>query len=731
MDDFDLSQYLMLFLEESRENLDTLNEGLLHLEREPENSEVVATLFRAAHTLKGMSATMGFEEMAALTHELEDVLDLVRSGQRAVDSEFVDVLFRAVDTLGAMLDAIAKQGKDDVPHEDTLLLLRRVREGKALHAGNGTEGDSDTSAASLPNPSPADPSSSILPQASLDSLPPYVQIVVHEALRKGYGVYRLDVELVSDALLKSARAFLVYRTAEEYGEVLYTVPSVEEIEEELLDTGFSLLVATSVDPDELRQSVAHVSEVATVTLSMITERGEEGQEKSVEGGNTSPEVADASLATAAEGNTLGVHSKLSPPSSKEIQKEISLSSPGQKARETPIDGRDKFPQRRILRVDAERLDKLMNLFSELVIDRGRLELLANESGQAGLQEVVEHMHRVMGELQMLVLSIRMVPLEQTFQRFPRMVRDLARELEKEVEFITKGEETELDRTVIDEIGDPLVHLLRNAVDHGIETSEERLAAGKSPVGRLELIAYPSGSHVYIEVQDDGRGISREKVLRKAIERGLVRPEEAEELDDETVYQFLFFPGFTTKDNVSDISGRGVGLDAVKNKIESLGGGVSVFSHEGRGTLFRIQLPLTLSILTTMLVGVDGETYAIPVGSIVESLRVRPEDVRTVSGQPVVLVRDHLVPLVDLSEHFGFRVSDKTKVEKGEAERLVVVIRRGERMVGLVVDRFFGQQEAVLKPLGSYLAHVSTFSGATILGDGQIALILEPAAFFTR
>ncbi|MBE3549678.1 MAG: chemotaxis protein CheA [Brockia lithotrophica] len=705
MDDFDLSQYLALFLEESRENLDTLNGELLRLEREPENREVVANLFRAAHTLKGMAATMGFEAIAALTHELEDVLDLVRVGRRTVDPALVDVLFRAVDTLGAMLDAVAREGRDDVPHADVLHLLRRLREGGEPPAASPLSPEGGSSEPTYPEVSPT-------------SFPPYVQVVVREALRKGYGVYRLDVELVPDALLKAARAFLVYRTAEEYGEVLYTDPPVEDIEEERMGTGFSLLVATSASPEELRRSVANVSEVASVTLSRVA-AAERDAEPAAEGDPPAREGGSPSRA----GGTGPI-----PPEGGDTPRG---SSPERKAREASAEGRDKLAQRRILRVDAERLDKLMNLFSELVIDRGRLELLARESGHVELQEVVEHMYRVMGELQMLILGIRMVPLEQVFHRFPRMVRDLARELGKEVEFVTRGEETELDRTVIDEIGDPLVHLLRNAVDHGIETPEERRAAGKPPVGRIELVAYPSGSHVYIEVQDDGRGISRERVLRKAVERGLVRPEEAEALDDEAAHQFLFYPGFTTKDDVSDVSGRGVGLDAVKNKIESLGGSVSVFSREGRGTLFRIQLPLTLSILTTMLVGVEGETYAIPVGAIVESLRVRPEEVRTVGGQPVVLVRDRLVPLVDLAAHFGLRSSESPHTPKEDGERLVVVIRRGERFAGLVVDRFYGQQEVVLKPLGSYLAHIPTFSGATILGDGQIALILEPAAFFAH
>lgn len=700
MDDFDLSQYLALFLEESRENLDALNEGLLRLEREPENLGVVADLFRAAHTLKGMAATMGFEAIAALTHELEDVLDLVRSGRRTVDSALVDVLFRAVDTLGAMLDAVTREGKDDIPHADVLGELRLLREGKDPAATSSSLAEEDSSGSEFP-------------EVPASSYPPYVQVVVREALRKGYGVYRLDVELVPDALLKSARAFLVYRTAEEYGEVLHTDPPVEDIEEERMETAFSLLVATSAPPEELRRSVANVSEVASVVISRVIAEGAQEDDASIRKDGRAPETGGSG------------------PTSPEVSGTPQGSLPERKERRPSSEGREKLAQRRILRVDAERLDKLMNLFSELVIDRGRLELLSRESGNVELQEVVEHMYRVMGELQMLVLGIRMVPLEQIFHRFPRMVRDLARDLGKEVEFVTRGEETELDRTVIDEIGDPLVHLLRNAIDHGIETPEERRAAGKPPVGRIELVAYPSGSHVYIEVQDDGRGISREKVLRKAIARGFVRPEEAEALDEEAVYQFLFYPGLSTKDDVSDVSGRGVGLDAVKNKIESLGGNVSVFSREGRGTLFRIQLPLTLSILTTMLVGVEGETYAIPVGAIVESLRVRPEEVRIVGGQPVVLVRDRLVPLVDLAQHFRLRSIGESRTPDEEGERLVVVIRRGERFVGLVVDRFFGQQEVVLKPLGSYLAHIPTFSGATILGDGQIALILEPAAFFAH
>lgn len=371
-------------------------------------------------------------------------------------------------------------------------------------------------------------------------------------------------------------------------------------------------------------------------------------------------------------------------------------------------------------MDIERLDVLMNLFSELVIDRGRLEQLARESGQSALMETVEHMSRISGDLQNIILTMRMVPVEQVFNRFPRMVRDLAKDLNKKINLEIIGADTELDRTVIDEIGDPLVHLLRNSIDHGVESAEERMAAGKPEEGLVQLKAYHSGNHVFIEVRDDGKGINREKVLKKALERGILTEQGASALSNKQIDELLFASGLSTADKISDVSGRGVGLDVVKTKIESLGGACSVDSNPGVGTTFLIQLPLTLSIISAMLVQVEGEKFAVPLSSIIETAVFPPEEIMHAHQQDVIDFRGRIVPLVSLKSIFGI---PDDGVKKDE-EISVVIVRKGDKMAGLVVDSFIGQQEIVLKSLGKYLTNVFAISGATILGDGQVALIID-------
>lgn len=379
---------------------------------------------------------------------------------------------------------------------------------------------------------------------------------------------------------------------------------------------------------------------------------------------------------------------------------------------------------RTIRVDIDRLDVLMNLLSELLIDRARLEQLATEVKRSDLTETVEHMSRVGSDLQNIVLKLRMVPVDTVFNRFPRMVRDLAKSLDKKIDLNIVGAETELDRTVIDEIGDPLVHLLRNAVDHGVESTAERIAAGKPETGTIQLRAFHSGNHVFIEIEDDGHGIDRNKVLQRALKNGIVKESEAASMTDEQVYMLLFAPGFSTAEVISDISGRGVGLDVVKSKIESLSGVVSVESKLGVGTKFSVQLPLTLSIISAMLIKVGEEKYAIPLSSIVETGLIRRDQIREVHGYTMVAYRDTHIPYMSLAKLFdipGFSESDEEETE-------IVVIRKGDRLAALAIEDFIGQSEIVIKNLGKYLPSIQGVAGATILGDGQVALIIDPNAF---
>ncbi|MEH7307405.1 chemotaxis protein CheA, partial [Neobacillus drentensis] len=514
--------------------------------------------------------------------------------------------------------------------------------------------------------------------------------VINEARKSGNNLYQINVFVDERCVMKSIRAYLVFQAAEELGELIQTNPSVEQIEEENFGDSFTLLMLSERSSEEVRSKLMNVSEIREVLVIEIT--------------NQEPQ------------NTLTLP-----------EEKVEKSEPAPRTQENEDSSTSKKKQRsKSIRVDIDKLDHLMNLFSELIIDRGRLDQIARKSHLTELTETVEHMTRISTDLQGLILNMRMVQVEQVFNRFPRMVRDLAKELNKKVQLIVEGEETELDRTVIDEIGDPLVHLLRNALDHGLETTEERMAANKPEEGKIQLKAYHSGNHVFIEVSDDGKGINRDKVLNKAIERGVVSEQEAKMLTDQQVYALLFSSGFSTADKISDISGRGVGLDVVKTKIESLGGLITIDSSPGKGSIFHIQLPLTLSIIYAMLVKVEEETFAIPFNSIVEITTAADNVVSTLQGQDVIQFRGQVVPLVYLNETLQVPTTNTTSNKR---EQFIVIVRKGNLTRGIVIDSVLGQQEIVLKSVGKYLTSLNFISGATILGNGQVALIIDSNQFF--
>lgn len=677
----EMDQYMSIFIDEAGEHLQALNENMLQLEQQPEDIGIVQVIFRSAHTLKGMSATMGFEDLASLTHEMENVLDLVRNGKLSMNSHIFDTLFKCLDALESMVQDVVGGGDGKL---DVSELVERLKAAIAGDAGDAPAKPADTGAAA----------SLVLDQ--------YQQSVLVQSLESGHSAFHIEVSVREDCLLKAARAYMVFDVLERHGEVVKSHPSVQDIEQEKFDRSFSVYYITKFEEQVLRDQISRVSEIESVKMtavdkSSLTELGAAGREAAA----AAPAAAPASA-----------------PSAEKPSKETRTAAAAKPA----ATGNGSVAPRTI-RVDIERLDSLMNLFSELLIDRVRLEQLASEVRRNDLTETVEHMARVSSDLQNIVLKLRMVPVESVFNRFPRMVRDLARSLDKKVDLIITGAETELDRTVIDEIGDPLVHLIRNAVDHGVESIQERLQAGKPETGTVHLRAYHSGNHVFIEIEEDGKGINRDKVLETAFKREVVTKEAAKTMKDEEVYMLLFSSGFSTADKVSDISGRGVGLDVVKTKIESLGGQVSVTSTLGSGTKFQIQLPLTLSIISAMLIKLGSEKYAFPLSSIVETASVSQSDIRTVHGTRMIEYRNAIIPVVSLAE----QVQSPDYSEEGEADTEMLVIRKGDKLAAVLVDEFIGQSEIVLKTLGKYLTNLNLVSGATILGDGQVALIIDPNA----
>ncbi|MCD5322704.1 MULTISPECIES: chemotaxis protein CheA [Pontibacillus] len=691
----EMSQYLEVFIEESKEHLQTVNDSLLKLEKNPEDLSIVQEIFRAAHTLKGMSATMNYQDLANLTHKMENVLDLIRNHKIHVDSDLLDIIFDGVDDLEAMVGDIASGGQGERDVKEVVEKLERIEKGETPTSVQKSEAVSQMEE----NHSHDHPNQLILDE--------FQRTLLMESAEQGFSNYEITVTLTQDCMLKGARVYMVFEVLEQVGEVAQSAPSVDQLEEENFDLEFKVLLLSTHEKEDIKARILKVSEIDTVHVVQVTAEDyvTANSAESKELNNVSSEqetkesIENASVAVAV--------------------KEKSTTSEAQKTNEnTP----QKAAQSKTIRVNIDRLDVLMNLFEELVIDRGRLEQISTDLNHSELQETVERMSRISGDLQNIILNMRMVPVEQVFNRFPRMVRQLARDLNKKVNLVVEGAETELDRTVIDEIGDPLVHLIRNSLDHGIETPESRVEKGKPEEGNLKLQAYHSGNHVFIEISDDGGGINRDKVLQKAMNNGLVTAEQASSLTDQQVFDFIMSSGFSTADKISDVSGRGVGLDVVKNTIESLGGSITIDSAPDQGSVFSIQLPLTLSIISVMLVEVQQEKYAVPLSSIIETAIVKKEDIMHAHNKQVIDFRGRVVPLVSLED--VFEVPQET--EKGDYYSIVIV-RKGEKMAGLVVDSFIGQQEVVLKSLGNYLQNVFAISGATILGDGQVALIIDSNA----
>ncbi len=672
MNTLDVNQYLDIFLDESREHLQTCNEKLLELEKNPTDLQLVNDIFRAAHTLKGMSATMGFDDMAQLTHHLENMFDAIRNEQMIVTPESMDTMFEALDHLEAMVQSIAEGG--DGKRDVTEISKKLDVTGSHAETASAVETAEASSAAS-----------------DLD-YNEFERTVLDEAREQGFKCYELNVTLSDACLLKAVRVYMIFERLNEAGEVVKTVPNAELLESEDFESEFSISYLSKQPMEEVKKIVTAISEVEQVEISEVS---------------AFEEVAQAE--TKAE---------------KPEQKNEEVAAPAAKA---PANDAPKANGNngaaaggtKTIRVNIDRLDSLMNLFEELVIDRGRLEQIAKELENNELTDTVERMSRISGDLQSIILNMRMVPVETVFNRFPRMIRQLTKELNKKIELIIEGAETELDRTVIDEIGDPLLHLLRNSLDHGIESPEERVKKGKPEKGTVLLKAYHSGNHVFIEVEDDGGGINRKKVLEKALERGVITEREAETLEDHQIDSLIFAAGFSTADTISDISGRGVGLDVVKNKLESLGGSVSINSTEGQGSLFSIQLPLTLSIISVLLVKLEEETFAIPISSIIETAVIKKSDILQTHDREVIDFRGFIVPVVYLKKQFN--VPNANDLEE---ELHIIVVRKGDKLTAFVVDSFIGQQEVVLKSLGDYLPNVFAISGATILGDGQVALIVD-------
>lgn len=668
----DVSQYLDMFLAEAREHLQNLNQGLLQLEGASDSRPIIDEIFRSAHTLKGMAATMGYERIAELTHEMENVLSVLKVGPLQVNSSLIDLLFACVDSLEEMVSYVEK---GEEYQKDISGLLSRLKNVLA------DKGDVSSAPAAAPAPE-----QNVMTNIVLDS---YDCTVLAEARSQQYGIYHLVVAVSPSCLMKAARVFIVFKALEEMGEVIKSFPPVQDLEEEKFDTSFEVIVVSKRSKNELTAILEKISEVSLVSLTDLN-----------------PALFEVAAAAAVP-EQVAVQVNDSPASKKETNQPAAPAA-GQRGR-----------SHQTVRVDLERLDNVMNLVGELVISKTRLAQISMAHGISELSETLQHVDRITTDLQAVVMKIRMVPVEQVFNRFPRMVRDLAREMGKEINLLIEGKETELDRTVIDEIGDPLVHLIRNSIDHGIEDPEARQKAGKPRMATVKLAARQEGNHVVIEVSDDGQGIDLERIRTKAREKGLLDEKNLADVDRRILLDFIFQPGFSTAKTVTDLSGRGVGLDVVRTKIEALSGIIDLETQEGEGTRFIIRLPLTLAIIQALLVEVGTETYAIPLSSVDETTNIAPTDIKKIENQEAVLLRGNVLPLVRLRE-----ILEVPDAETDAHDLDVVVVRRGEKQIGLVVDTLLGQQEVVIKSVGRLLTGIPGIAGATILGNGRVSMILD-------
>jgi len=650
--------YLDMFFDEAKEYVETLNNGILTLENNPGDKETIDAVFRAAHSLKGMAATMGFENLTELTHKMENMLDRVREGKLEVRTDFIDLLLQGLDNIQFLVEKI-RENEGEEPADVNLAGFIKELANYGQQAASKMDNNQDDLEAKEAD------FSLQLSQVEKEEL--------EKRKKDKERIYHLKVVL-DEQDFQSVRAFMVLKKIEEIGTLFKSVPAKEEIE-------------NSEEP---------ISELDIYALSWLP--AEEFKE----------EVAEVSGADVLNFNEI---------ENLELEEESSESDEGSLHAEHKVNS---FQSSSTVRVDISKLDTLMNMVGELLINKTRLQSLDIQKSK--FNEIIPQLDRVTMELHHIVMQIRMVPVGVMFSRFPRMIRDLSNKMDKEIDFIMEGQETELDRSIIDELSDPLTHLLRNAIDHGIESPEARRAKGKDEEGRIELRAYQKGSEIIIEVKDDGAGIDADKIGRKAVEKGIVGEEELEQLERRDILDFVFHPGFSTASEVTDVSGRGVGMDIVRNVVKKLDGQISIESELGKGSTFTISLPLTLAITQALMITVDGDTFAIPLNAVSETLTISPENIKKVRGKDVIVLRNNTIPLVSASEIFGSKNIDSFK--KSEEDLSVVILKSGDRFIGLIVEELLNQQEIVIKSLGNYLQDTEYISGATIIGDGDVALIID-------
>ncbi|MDE7417546.1 MAG: chemotaxis protein CheA [Lachnospiraceae bacterium] len=722
----DTSQYLDIFLDESKEHLQNLSDQIMELEQNPENMDTINEIFRAAHSLKGMAGTMGYKRMQTLTHDMENVFSEVRNGTFKVQPGMIDILFKSLDALEEYVNNIqqtTEEGTND--NQDLIDALNSIlkNNGEVVAGGGAPAADSGAAASSAPAEAPASNDGNVKGEKWQEiKINDTERMLIDKAHSEGLKVYGLTVYVEEACVLKAARAFLVFKALEKLGEIIVSAPTAQDIEDEKFELTFSLIFISGNTADEIKEAVKSVSEIEEAFCAEYTAAAPAKPAEPEKPAATKP-AEEAKPAVTAPAPKAAAPAATSAPAPTAKPAAAAASASSTKPAAKPV-------VNRTVRVDIEKLDNLMNLVSELIIAKNSLISATaaaedNKGDNGSVNEQIEYLESVTTNLHESVMKVRMVPIESVVAKFPRMIRDLSKKLGKKMELYMSGEDTELDRTVVDEIGDPLMHMLRNSADHGLEPNDVRVANGKPEVGSIFLDAYQDGNNVVIEVRDDGGGINVDAVRNKAIERGTVTPEQAETMTEKEIIDLLFLPSFSTAKKVSDVSGRGVGLDVVKSKIESLSGEVEVKNRFGEGSSWIIRLPLTLAIIQALMVVIGDEKYAIALGSIQTIEDVLPEDIKLVQAKEVIHIRGTVIPIIRMDK--VLEIPSRGDEDNKNKNLTVIIVKKGDKQAGLVVDELIGQQEVVIKSMGKYIKVPKMISGATILGNGEVALILDTNA----
>lgn len=695
----DLDKYKDIYISDMREHLSNMDRCFVDLEQDPENADLINEIFRAAHTIKGNSATMEYHKVAALAHDMENLLDKIRNKEMTIDKEIMDVLFEGFDAMESMIDAIA----DDEEELDPKDIIEKIKQ-ISNRPQTGIEPDIvEPDVKELEIEETEIIESEFGETKNDDEIELSIEDLrcVTDAINSGNTVYELIITIDKNCALKSAKTIIVIRNLEKFGEKIAVYPA-EEIIKIINPEKFHVILSSKAGADVLTKSALSVSEISDVRINLLGDSGNEIDENAEFdiGSFEKPEI---------------VKEDSSHEEARVYQQPEPVEKPLKKSQQTIQN----------VRVNITQLDSLVNRVGELVINKIGLEHLISNYEDPELHDAVSQLSHIVEDMQNEIMEIRMVPVDHLFSKYPRIIRDLANKKEKKIKLIVDGGDIELDRTVLDGLNDPLVHILRNSVDHGIETPQQRLMAGKPEEGTVYLNAKREKNRVIIEISDDGNGILPEVIKDSAISKGLISEDEAAEMSDEELISLILMPGFSTAKVVTDISGRGVGMDVVKRDVEKLGGSVRIHSKPGKGSKFELKLPLTLAIVKALIVKVGVETYVLPLNNVVESALIDKNQIKMVNKQETYILRENVIPLIRLNEVFEIESSLKP-----EDNPYVVIVEHETNEIGLVVDELVDQQEVVIKSLGRSLGRLQGFAGATIIKNGKIALILDTNSLLT-